>query len=157
MNTIKELARFVVEQILLVIAVVSIGLSAPILYTVGVEYLVWQNPNNLWWAVAYFFVGPFACAFWMAILCHFHSIRQAVRENRTSTWKEDHGGFIRTNIKATTYMIGGFFGSVLAEVVFFVAGMALLPHGLQTRESAMLYFAIAPFAVFAPVVVLIIK
>jgi hypothetical protein len=36
--------------------------------------LVWQNPDDLSWAVAYFLLGPFACAIWMVFICHWRSI-----------------------------------------------------------------------------------
>jgi hypothetical protein len=156
-GTIKGLVKWALKEVLLLLGILMFGLSAPLLFTLGAEILVWQDPTDISWGVAYFFLGPFACAIWMVFICHWHSIRQWQLLGRLHTWREDHGGMMGTVGKSIWFMVAGFFGSALTEAVFFVAGMRIYPHGLETRESAMLYFAIAPLFVFAPVLLVLLS
>ena len=156
-GTIKELVKWVLMQALLVFGVLVFGLSAPLLFTLGAEWAVWRNPNDLSWGVAYFFLGPFACAIWMVFICHWHTVRQWQRAGKLSTWREDHGGIYCTVGRSIWFMVSGFFGSAIAEAVFFIAGMKACPRELETRESAMLYFCVAPFAGFAPVLLVLLS
>lgn len=83
-------------QILLLLGVILFGLSAPLLFTVGAEMLVWQNPTDLSWAVAYFLLGPFSFAVWMVFIRHWHSLRQRQRGGwdlgtMGSNWREANG------------------------------------------------------------------
>jgi hypothetical protein len=155
-GTIRELVKWALKEILLLLGVILFGLSAPLLFSVGAELLVWQNPADLSWAVAYFLLGPFACAVWMVFICHWHSVRQWQRAGRLSTWRRDHGGIFRTVGESILFMVGGFLGSALAETVFLVAANHIFPHE-RTRGSMMLYFAIAPFAVFAPCLIVLLS
>src|SRR5271155_2929552 len=151
LGTIRQLLMAVVQLLVVFTAAMLFALSAPLLYTVGVEWLIWKNPHDLTFGVPYFLFGPFVCSIWMLVIVHFHSIRQWTREGRLATWKQDHGGFWKTNMKATRFLFMGFFGSAFAETVFFLAGLKVFPNGIVgDRASAMLYFALAPFAVFAP-------
>jgi hypothetical protein len=151
-GTIRELLKWALKEALLLLGILMFGLSAPLLFTVGAETLVWQNPNDLSWGVAYFFLGPFACAIWMVFICHWQSIRRAQRAGNLANWREEHGGIVCTVGKSILFMVSGFFGSAIAEGVFLVGSWRLFPHEYHpTRVFAMTYFAIAPLFVFAPV------
>jgi hypothetical protein len=73
-----------------------------------------------------------------------------------SNWREANGGIVRTVGKSILFMVGGFFGSALAEGIFLVAAYHVFPHEPK-RGSMMLYFAIAPFAVFAPCLIVLLS
>jgi hypothetical protein len=120
-----------------------------------------QDPTDISWGVAYFFLGPFACAIWMVFICHWHSVRQWQREGRNlgimgSNWREAHGGIVYTVGKSIWFMLSGFFGSAIAEGIFIVAAYQVFPHD-PTRESMMIYFALAPLFVFAPVLLVLLS
>jgi hypothetical protein len=116
-GTIRELLKWALKEALLLLGMLMFGLSAPLLFTVGAETLVWQNPNDLSWGVAYFFLGPFACAIWMVFICHWQSIRRAQRAGNLANWREEHGGIVCTVGKSILFMVSGFFGSAIAEAL----------------------------------------
>lgn len=154
-GTFKQLAKWTLQQVVILTSMLLLALAAPLIYTVGTEWVVWNNPTDTSWCVGYFMAGPFASAFWMVILCHFHSIRLWIREGKPlGMWSESHGGWLHNNLKATGFMVVGFLGSALAEGIFLVTAHDKFS---LTRESMLLYFAIAPLAVFAPVILLLLK
>lgn len=155
-RTINDLIKQVLKEILLLLGILMFGLSAPFLFTVGAEILVWQNPTDISWGVSYFSLGPFACAIWMVFICHWHTVRRWQRAGKLSTWRGDHGGIYSTVGKSVWFMISGFFGSAIAEGVFVVAAHQTLPNE-PARESRMIYFAIAPLFVFAPVLLVLLS
>jgi hypothetical protein len=153
-GTIKEFVKWVLMRALVLLAFLMFGLSAPLLFTVGAEWLAWRYPQYAsMWAVAYMFLGPFACMFWMILICHWQTIQRARRAGRLRTWREDEGGYIRTMGKSFCFMILGFLGSALAEgaLIYAAHRMSLIPGHL------MLFFAVAPFAVFAPVLLVLLS
>jgi hypothetical protein len=153
-GTIKELVKWVLTQALLLLGMLMFGLSAPLLFTVGAEWLAWRYPQYAsTWAVIYMFAGPFACTFWMILICHWPAIQRARRAGGLRTWREDEGGCIRTMGKSFCFMIFGFFGSALAEGALMYAAhrMSVIPGHLT------LFFAVAPFAVFAPALLVLLS
>ena len=153
-GTIKELVKWALTQALLLLGMLMFGLSAPLLFTVGAEWLAWRYPAYAsTWAVIYIFGGPFACTFWMILICHRPAIQRAHKEGRLSTWRQDEGGYVSTMGKSFCFMIFGFFGSALAEGALMYAAhrMSVIPGHL------MLFFAVAPFAVFAPVLLVLLS
>lgn len=155
-GTIKQFVEWVLKEVLFLISIIVFGLSAPMIFTLGTEWCVWQNPSNTSWAVAYFFLGPFACAIWMVFICHWRSARRWQRAGKLDTWRKDHGGMLSTTGKSIWFMVSGFFGSAFAEVIFVVAAYQVMPI-TPTREQVMLYFAIAPAFVFAPVLLVLLS
>lgn len=145
-------AESVVKGVLLlfvyVVALLAFALSAPLLFTVGAEWLAWRYPGYAsTWGVAYLASGPVACAVWMSILSHWYdwvaewkARKAGVRVVRT--WGDREAAFG----KGVGFMFAGLVGSFLAEGAFTYAAHALsvVPGHL------MLYFAAAPLAVFAP-------
>jgi len=153
-GTIKELVKWVLTRALLLLGMLMFGLSAPLLFTVGAEWLAWRYPQYAsTWAVAYMFCGPFACTFWMILICHWPAIQRARRAGRLRAWREDEGGYIRTMGKSFCFMIFGFSGSALAEGALMYAAhrISVIPGHLT------LFFALAPFAVFAPVLLVLLS
>ena len=144
------------EGILLLLGILMFGLPAPLLFTIGAEILVWQSADITTWAPIYFLLGPFACAIWMVFICRWHTVRQWQRAGKLSTWREVHGDIYCTVGKSIWFMVSGFFGSAIAESIFIVAAYRVFPHE-PTRESMMIYFAIVPVAVFAPVLLVLLS
>jgi hypothetical protein len=101
----------------------------------------------------YMLTGPFACGFWMTVICHWHTVRKAQREGRLANWRDTEGGMVCTVGKSIGFMVMGWFGSALAEFVFCGAAGNLL-HSTTGRLE---FFAMAPFAVFAPVWLVLLR
>jgi hypothetical protein len=153
-GTVNELLKWALTQVLLLLGILIFGLSAPVLFTVGAMWLAWRYPQYAsTWAVVYLLVGPLACAIWMVFICHWHTVRRARKEERLRTWRRDEGGYIRTVGKSFCFMIAGFFGSALAESVLTYTAhrVSLIPKHL------MLFCVVAPFAVFAPVLLVLLS
>jgi len=102
------------------------------------------------WAPAYFLLGPFACAIWMVFICHRQNVRRWQCSERLGSWRDGHGGIFCTVGKSIWFMVSGFFGSAIAEGVFLLGTYAVFPHRVS-QATLMLILAVAPFAVFAPV------
>lgn len=162
-GTAREFVKWVLMQALLLIGIVLFGLSAPLLFTVGMEWLVWKNYDLSTWNVAYFFAGPFACAVWMVFICYLADPKywRAMRRQRSGEilhWQEDYGGnFYSTVGRAIWFMVAGFVGSILAEALLATEVIRMLPDNLSVHTNAMIFYAIAPFFVFAPVLVALLS
>ena len=158
-GTIRETVLWAVKQILFLLALLVFGLSAPLLFTVGIEALALSGADMRIWGALYFILGPFACAIWMVFICHWHSVRQWQRAEKLNTWRQDHGGMFRTVGKSVWFMIVGFFGSVAAEVIFAILLGKVFPERLSSLnpESAALVFAVAPFFVFFPLLLVLVS
>lgn len=154
-GTIKELVKWALTQALLLLGTLMFGLSAPLLFTVGALWLARRYPDYAsTWAVIYLFAGPFACAIWMVFISHF--------PDWVADWKaRKAGGYIprsfddrfNASAKGLGFMVSGFFGSALAEGALTYAAhrMSVIPGHLT------LFFAVAPFAVFAPVLLVLLS
>jgi hypothetical protein len=95
----------------------------------------------------------------MVFICHWHSVRQWQRSGKLNTWRQVHGGMRHTLAKSIWFMVNGFIGSVAAEVIFSIGLGKVFPERLSSLnpESAALVFAIAPFFVFAPVLLVLVS
>lgn len=125
---------------------------APILYLTVPFVLIALEPHAYFpvLALVYMALGPFVCAFWMVVCCHLPTVRKAHREGRLREWRDDAGGYRSTIPKAFAFMCMGLVGSIFSEVVF----CALFRVPSRSPWSAAMYFAAAPFATFAPVILL---
>ena len=143
-GTAGQFMKWVAVQVLVILAVIAFGLSAPVLFSVGALWLAVHFPDSApTWAVLYLIAGPFACAFWMIFISH---VPEFVASFKGIRRKHDRESYVRGSGKAMGYMFIGFLGSLLTEGVFTYAAHVLnvIPHHL------ILFFAVAPFAVFAP-------
>lgn len=172
-GTIRELVKGVLKQILLIAGLALAAAIAPVILVVIPQVLIIQNPHGdfRWLEQLFFWATPLMVALWMMALCHFHGIRQWQRAGKLSTYSEDHGGFWLTNLKSTGFLVLGFFGSFVCEALFSKAFKYVVPFvpvhyygppepynvfsSLAIRHS--LWFALFPFAAFAPVIWLLIK
>jgi hypothetical protein len=156
MGFIKSAVKELVVLLALNIVLVPFMVFAPLIFAVLPLVLIARNPHDDFSGLAQFFfwTGPLSCAFWMLLSCHWQSVRQWQRMGRLDTWREDHGGLLRTVAKATFYMFAGLFGSFVCEILFlFVFRFA--PYSLFSSASRFaLWFALFPFATFAPVILL---
>lgn len=152
METIKGIFKFALDLILIHIAVIVIGLAAPVLFVVVPFVVIAMNPGAdlSMFSTAYLLVGPLAAAFWMIILCHLPLAIRAYRVGRLDEYKAKKGG-TRGVLKGIGFMILGFGCSFAAEVVLLV-----LFGSVHTQAEYVRFFMLAPFAVFAPVLVLLV-
>jgi hypothetical protein len=151
MEFLKGIAKGLVELVVLNIVLVPIMVLGPLLYVIPFFCIV-ANPQDNFSGLAqlYFWVGPLSCAFWMLVSCHWPTVRRAQREGRLATWRESEGGIVCTVLKAFAYMVLGLLGSFVFEITFLVV-FSFRP-GNPYKD--MLWFAILPFATFAPVLLL---
>jgi hypothetical protein len=158
--TARKLFWGVVAQIGQLIALVFVAAIAPIVLAVLPQVLILRNPSGdfEWLAQLFFWASPFAVALWMAFLCHWHSIRLWRHMGKDmSEWRDAHGGSISTNLKSTGFMVLGFFGSFACELLFMAAFKRFLDDDVPRLLGLDLWFALFPFAAFAPVILLLIK
>jgi hypothetical protein len=155
-GTAREALKWVLAQILFLLGLIAFGLSAPLLFTVGIEILAFRGENMNIWAPIYFVLAPFACAIWMVFVCHWHTMRQWQRAGKLNTWRQDHGGIFHTVGKAVWFMVAGFFGSIIGEVIF-LWGTTLIWRDYVDPKAYTLVFAVAPFFVFAPVLLVLLS
>ena len=151
MEILKGIGKSLVGLIVLNIVLVPIMLLGPLLYVIPL-FCIAANPQDDFSGLAelYFWLGPLSCAFWMIVSCHWQTVRRAQREGRLATWRETEGGMLHTVTKAAVYMFAGLFGSLFFEIMFLV----VFNFRPGNPYKDMLWFAILPFATFAPVLLL---
>jgi hypothetical protein len=151
MEFLKGIAKGLVELVVLNIMMVPIMVLGPLLYVIPFFCIV-ANPQDNFSGLAqlYFWLGPLSCTFWMLVSCHWPTVRRAQREGRLATWRESEGGILCTVLKAFVYMVLGMLGSFVFEIAFLV--VFNFRPGNPYRD--MLWFAILPFANYAPVLLL---
>lgn len=157
LGTARELFWGVVAQVLQLMAFVIVAALAPAILVVLPLCLIWQNPSQdlTWLAQTFFWTAPLSCAFYMVVLCHWHSVRQWRREGRDlgpagSKWREAHGGMVRTVGKSTGFMLLGLFGSFLCEIAFLIA-FRRVPYAMFDSTARLrLWFALFPLACYFP-------
>lgn len=150
MEAIKSFVNFIVRLIVINIVLILFFGSAPLLY-VAVPFWYLFHPSPYFgshdMATVVMLTGPFACGFWMTVICHWHTVRKAQREGRLDRWRETEGGMVSTVGKSIGFMVMGWIGSAVTETIFSILARPLL----RTMTGRMEFFALAPFAVFAPV------
>jgi hypothetical protein len=155
MEILKSIGGFFVRMILLNIVLILFFGSAPLLYLI-VPFWFLATHKNLadinTFGTIYLCAAPFVCAFWMTIVCHWQTVQKARRAG-VRDWREAEGGMGRTVAKSFGFWFLGFFGTIVAEIVYcHFAG-----HLLHTAAGRLEFFAMAPFAVFAPVFMVWLK
>jgi hypothetical protein len=147
MEILKSLFRSIVRLVAINIALILFFASAPLLYVTVPFWVILTHKSVADMATIYVLTGPFACGFWMTVICHWRTVRLAQREGRLANWRDTEGGMVCTVGKSFGFMVMGFFGSALTEFAFCDAAGNLL-HSTKGRLE---FFAMAPFAVFAPI------
>jgi len=153
MQIIKSLFRSIVRLVAINIALILFFASAPLLYVTVPFWVILTHKSVADMATIYMLTGPFACGFWMTVLCHWQTVRLAQAQGRVKNWRDSEGGMFCTVGKSIAFMVMGWFGSALAEFVFCAAAGNLL-HSTTGRLE---FFAMAPFAVFAPVWIVLLR
>ena len=149
----KKLFASIIRMIVINIALILFFASAPLLYvTVPFWFLLTHHGNPADLFTLYMLTAPFACGFWMTVLCHWHTVRRAQCEGRLAHWRDTEGGMFCTVGKSIGFMVMGWFGSALAEVILCVAAQSLL----RSFTGRLEFFAMAPFAVFAPALLVLL-
>jgi hypothetical protein len=138
MEFLRAVGRFILMQL----AILGFLLVAPAIF-IGVSLYViagkaGSNPGML--AFFYMAAGPFVSAVWTMIVLQVRRVRRVtggdVRSYKCS---------VRGHLAAWGYMLYGFFGTLVAEVAFVLAFHAV-------SKSPVVFFAAAPFVVFAPMI-----
>jgi hypothetical protein len=151
MEFFKGIAKSLVGLIALNIVLVPIMVLGPLFYVIPFFCIAANSQDNFsGLAQLYFWLGPLSAAFWMLLSCHWPTVRRAQREGRLENWRESEGGTACTVLKAFVYMVLGLLGSLVFEITFLVV-FSFRPGN---PYRGMLWFAILPFATFAPVLLL---
>jgi hypothetical protein len=154
MEILKSLFRSIVRLVAINIALILFFGSAPLLYvTVPLWFLLTNHRDPADMFTIYMLTGPFACGFWMTVICHWQTVRLAQAQGRVNNWRESEGGMFCTVGKSIGWMVMGWFGSALAEFLFCAAAGNLL----HTVTGRLEFFVMAPFAVFAPVWLVLLR
>src|SRR5271163_1606527 len=154
MEILKSLFRSIVRLVIINIVLILFFASAPLLFvTVPLWFLLTNHRDPADMFTVYMLTGPFACGFWMTVICHWQTVRLAQAQRRVKNWRESEGGMFCTVGASIGFMVMGWFGSALAEFAFCGAAGNLL-HSTTGRLE---FFAIAPFAVFAPVWLVLLR
>jgi hypothetical protein len=141
MEFLRAVGRFILMQL----AILGFLLLAPAIL-VGVSLFAitggaGSNPGFL--AFFYMAAGPFVSAVWTAF---FMSLRRVLRTTTPGNRTAASCG-MRAQIAGCGWALFGFLGTIAAEVSFNLAFHAV-------SKSPTVYFAVAPFAVFAPLLLL---
>lgn len=147
MEILKSLFRSIVRLVAINIALILFLASAPLLYVTVPFWVILTHKSVADMATIYMLTGPFACGFWMTVICHWQTVRLAQAQGRVKNWRDSEGGMFCTVGKSIGFMVMGWFGSALAEFAFCGAAGNLL----HTFTGRLEFFAMAPFAVFAPI------
>ena len=147
----KGILKFLIRMLVLNIVLVPLMVLGPLFFVIPF-FCIASNPQDNFSGLAqlYFWLGPLSAAFWMLVSCHWPTVHRARLEGRLSTWRETEGGIVWTVSKATAYMFAGLFGSFFFEIALLV--VFNFRPGNPYRD--MLWFAILPFANYAPVLLL---
>jgi len=137
MEFLRAIGRFILAQL----AILGFLLLAPAIL-VGVSLFAiaggaGSNPGFL--AFFYMAAGPFVSAVWTAF---FMSLRRVLRTTTPGNRTAASCG-MRVQIAGCGWALFGFLGTIAAEVAFVLAFRAV-------SKSFVAFFALAPFVVFAP-------
>ena len=142
MEFLRASGRFILTQL----AILGFLLLAPAIL-VGVSLFAiaggaGSNPGFL--AFFYMAAGPFVSAVWTAF---FMSLRRVLRMTTFGNRTAYDSFSFRTQAISCGWALYGFFGTLVAEVAFNLSFHAV-------SKSPTVYFTVAPFAVFAPLLLL---
>ena len=96
MEILKSLFRSIVRLVAINIALILFFASAPLLYVTVPFWVILTHKSVADMATIYMLTGPFACGFWMTVICHWHTVRKAQREGRLANWRDSEGGMFCT-------------------------------------------------------------
>ena len=136
MEFLRTLGRFILAQI----AIIAFLMFAPALMLAVPFALIAHGCRDLaLLALLEMAAGPFVSGVWLAF---FMSVRRVLRTTTFGNRTAASCG-IRVQIASCGWALVGFFGTLVAEVAFNFAFRAL-------SKSPTVYFALAPFVVFSP-------
>ena len=155
MEIVKSLFRSIVRLVAINIVLILFFASAPLLYVIVPFWFLLRVAkleviSDM--LTIYLFCAPFVCAFWMTIVCHWQTVQKARRAG-VRDWREAEGGMGCTVAKSFGFWFLGFFGTIAALFVFCHFASPLL----STATGRLEFFATAPFAVFAPVWLVLLR
>jgi hypothetical protein len=79
MEILRSIGSWIVRMIVINVGLILFFGSAPLLYfTVPFWFLAKHNLADIaGMATIYMIAGPFVCAFWMTVVCHWHTVKKA--------------------------------------------------------------------------------
>lgn len=160
-HQIRSAIGWIVAETLLVGAGCLLAVIAPaVLFALPLVLLV-LNPRGDYRDLAQLFVflTPVSVMFYMGVMCHYHSLLLWKLQGKdlgsgSANWREAQGGWVRTLSKSFGFMALGLFGSFACELLF-EFGFQFANVSGTARHA--LWFALFPFAAFAPVILLLWK
>ncbi len=84
MEILKSLFRSIVRLVAINIALILFFASAPLLYVTVPFWVILTHKSVADMATIYMLTGPFACGFWMTVICHWQTVRQAQAQGRVA-------------------------------------------------------------------------
>jgi hypothetical protein len=127
------LAQFVILGFLLLAPAVLVGVS---LYAIAGGF----GGEQGYLAFFYFAAGPFVSGAWTMIVLHVRNVHR-IRKATGVPYKTD----LKGHLSVWGFLFYGFFGTLAAEVAFYFAFSAV-------SKSVAVFFALAPFVVFSPLI-----
>ena len=138
MEFLRAIGRFILTQL----AILGFLLLAPAIFFAVSLFVIaggaGKNPGGL--AFLYMAAGPFVSGVWTMIICQVRRVKRMTKGDVRSYKCTAEGSFV-----AFGWMLYGFFGTLVAEVAF-----VLLFHCVS--RSPVVFFAVAPFVVFSPLI-----
>ena len=160
-SQIRSAIGWVIAETLIVGAGCLLAVIAPVILFVLPLVLLILHPQGDYRELAQLFVflTPVSVMFYMGVLCHYHSLLLWKLQGKdlgpgSAKWREAQGGWVRTLSKSFGFMALGLFGSFACEVLFELAFQFANVSGAARHA---LWFALFPFAAFAPCLILLLK
>jgi len=146
-----EFLNKLVQHVLSLIATMGWLLIAPLLYILPVIFVLISPAHDIFDLLAGFQLatGPFVSAFWTIIVLGLRKSRREIKEYGVNVSVGE------ATVLGLGYALYGFFGTLVAEVVFFV-----MVGGTPRVDNVLgwaLWFAAMPFVIFAPVLLVSVK
>jgi hypothetical protein len=155
MEILKSLFRSIVRLVAINIVLILFFGSAPLLYVIVPFWFLFHVTKLSVISdmlTVYLFCAPFVSAFWMTVICHWQTVQKARRAG-VRDWREAEGGMGRTVAKSFGFWFLGFVGTIASLFVFCHFAHPLI----YTATGRLEFFALAPFAVFAPVWLVLLR
>jgi|SRR5271157_145147 len=135
MEFLRALGRFILAQI----AIIAFLMFAPALMLAVPFVLIAHGCRDLApLALLEMAAGPFVSAVWTAFFLSFRRVRRMTTFGNRTAYKPDH-------LAACGWALLGFFGTLVSEAAFYFLFRAV-------SDSPTVFFALAPFAVFSPLI-----
>jgi MFS family permease len=146
MGFLDRLVRVVLRQL----AALGFLIIAPLIYIIPVVLvIVAPDATSLFQmlALGLMVTGPFVSAFWTMIACMCRRVKRMTADGSPYECSLEGG------LAATGWMAVGFFGTLVAELLFLLMCQGI-PDEKSLHVGWALWFAVAPFVISAPLLLI---